>query len=360
MNFDSRLRDGLRQAVDGHDLREDAALHEVKATQPTESADFAVGSLEDLVSQRSQHARTQRIVGAVAACALVAGAVALPVALRNRTRGPAPSTAGQSVTTGYRTTVTVRVGLAQSQSSTPTTQPLGIRLGNPVRLALASATRNTALRETHLGSNDPGIGFQATTDASGDVLTLTVIAPTRGEATTLARNWAHTFVDIRRTDASRQILDDQRNVALRVTELRAELQRVDTQLVKLAPTTYKDLLRFDGGFNNFGGRSAPPQVPERGSPHLLNLAFERIQILASLTQSSRRAAELRFASLSSISEVLAQLVSQTPAVRIRPPHRDSNTPTTVMAIGLLLTGLVLATSAFRLSRGRSRGLSPSH
>jgi len=359
MSFDSRLRDGLRQAVDGHDLREDAALQEVKAAHPTEWADFTVGGLEDLVSQRSQHARAHRIVGTVAVCALLAGAVALPVALRNRPRPPAPRPAGQSVTTGYRTTVTVRVGPAPSHPATPTTQPLGITLAAPVQLALASATRNTALRESHVGSSDPGIGFEATTDAAGDLLSLSVLAPTGGEATTLARNWAYTFIDLRRADARRHILDDQHNVKVQAKELRAELQRVDTQLVKLAPTTYKNLLQYDRAGIDRGLPRPPWPVPEQGaSVKLLNLTFERLQILASLTQSGKRAAELHFESLSPVSEVFAQLISQTPALQIKPPHRDSNTPTTVIAVGLLLAGLALATSAFLLSR-RSRGISPS-
>src|SRR6202521_146262 len=114
MSCDSRLRDALRDAVDGHYLREDVALQEVNAAQPTEWADFTVVALEDdLGSRRSQHARAQRIVGAVAAVgALLAGAVALPVARRDRPGPPAPRPAGQPVTTGYRSTVTVRIGPA--------------------------------------------------------------------------------------------------------------------------------------------------------------------------------------------------------------------------------------------------------
>jgi hypothetical protein len=356
MSFDSRLRDALRHAVDGHDVREDAALEEVKAAQPTEWADFTVVAIEDvLASRRSQHARAQRIVGAFAACALLAGAVALPVALRNRPRPPTPHTAGQPVTAGYRSTVTLRIGQAPSPHATPTTQPLGITLAAPVQLALASGTRNTALRQSHLRSNDPEIEFQATTDATGEVLSLTVIAPTRIETTTLARNWAIVFVDVRKADARRQIKEDQHNLTLRATELQRELQLVDTQLMKLAPTEYKDLLQHDRGGIHLRP-TAPSSAPEQGSVKLLNLAFARIQILASREQSGKRAANLRFILLTP--DVFASLVSQTPAVQIRPPHRDSNTATTLTAIGLLLAGLVLATSAFLLSR-RSRGLSPS-
>jgi len=178
MSCDSRLRDVLREAVAGHDLREEIALEHVKATQPVEWDDFTVGALADLAAPRSQHARAQRIVAALAACALLAGAVALPVALRNRSRRPAPRTASQPVTTGYRSTVVLRTVIWSSPPSTPTTQPLGITLADPVKLALASGTRTTALRQSHLRSDDPGINFQATTDATGHVFSLTVITPT--------------------------------------------------------------------------------------------------------------------------------------------------------------------------------------
>jgi len=362
MSCDSRLRDVLREAVAGHDLREEIALEHVKATQPVEWDDFTVGALADLAAPRSQHARAQRIVAALAACALLAGAVALPVALRNRSRRPAPRTASQPVTTGYRSTVVLRTVIWSSPPSTPTTQPLGITLADPVKLALASGTRTTALRQSHLRSDDPGINFQATTDATGHVFSLTVITPTANETTTLARNWAYLVIDARIADATRQIKEEQHNLDLRATALHSELLRVDLQLVNLAPGTYKDLLQYDFPGPRPGRRTAPPpsstsSAPEQGSVKLLNLEFERAQILSSITQSGTRRAYLRIILLKP--EVLgASPVSQTPPVQIKPPHRDSNMSTVLIAVGLLLAGLVLATSAFWLRR-RSRRVRPA-
>jgi hypothetical protein len=362
MSFDSRVRDELRQAVDGHDLREEAALRQVKSTRPTEWAGFTVVALEDdLAARHSPPRRVQRILGAVAACALLAGAVALPVALRNRSRSPAPHAAGQPVTTGYRSTVTVRIGPPPAQPSTATasttTQAVSVKLGNPARLALTPGLRAIALRRSHLPSNDPGIDFQAKTNATGDVLSLTVIAPTGRESTTLSRNWATAFGTARRADARDQLLRDRHNVQTRVTQLRSELRRVDTQLVMLAPGTYKDVLQYDAADVHPKGSTPPPPVPERATPHVLNLAFERIQILASLAQSARSTAAQRFEGFSPL-VVFAQIVEQTRAVRIQPPHRHSNMSTALIAIGLLLAGAVLATSAFLVGR-RSRTLRPS-
>ena len=292
MTFDSRLRDELRRVVDGHDLREEVALRQVKAAQPTSWADFTVVALEDdLAVRRSPRGPAQRIVGAVAASALLAGAVALPVALRNRPRPAVPPAAGQSVTTGYRSTVTVRIGPAPSQTSTATasttTQPMSVELGNPVQMALAPGLRKIALLHSHLPINEPGIDFRATTNATGDVLSLTVIAPTGRESTTLSRNWATAFGAARRADARNQLLRDRRNVNMRVTQLRSELRRVDAQLEALAPATYKNLLQYDAGGTHPKGSAPPPPVPERATPQVLNLAFERIQILSSLTQSAQ-------------------------------------------------------------------------
>ena len=186
----------------------------------------------------------------------------------------------------------MRIGLPPSQPSTATasttTQPVSVKLGNPVQLALAPGLRQIALHRSHLRSDDPGIDFRATTDATGDVLSLTVIAPTGIESTTLARNWATAFGAARRADARNQLLRDRHNVQLRVTQLHSELQRVDTQLETLAPATYKDLLQYDAGGIHPKGSTPPPPVPERATPQVLNLAFERIQILASLTHYAQK------------------------------------------------------------------------
>ena len=362
MTSDSRIHEVLRHVVDGHDLREELALQEVKAAQPTDWADFTVVALEDdVAARRPRHGHALRIIVAVAACTLVAGAVVLPITLRNRPRPSGPPAAGQPVTTGYRSTVKVRVGLPPAPPTTATgsttTQPVGVKLGNSVQLALASGTRQVALHRSHLGPDEPGIDFRATTDATGDVLSLTAIAPTGSESTTLARNWATAFATARRADARSQLLRSRHNLELRVAQFHNELERVDTQLETLAPATYKDLSQYDPGGIHSAARPKPPfTVPEHATPQVLNLAFERVQILRSLRQITPSASLGHFEGFIT-PLVIAQIISQSPAVRIKPPHRDSNTSTTLIAIGLLLAGLILATSAV-LFRRRSRAGQP--
>ena len=147
-DIDSHLRDELRRVADGLDLREEVALQHVKATQPTDWADFAVVASTTRLLHRSRahpHATARR---RAPACALVAGAVALPIALRDRPSDSAPVAAGQPIATGYRSTATVRVGPPPSQtpsssqpSPTTTTQPVSVKLADPVQFALRSGLR---------------------------------------------------------------------------------------------------------------------------------------------------------------------------------------------------------------------------
>jgi hypothetical protein len=88
MSFDDHLRDELRKATESHPLDADDALHAVKSTQPagataSSTSEPAVVALEDVDLPRRHHVRARRLVGVAAALALVAGAVAVPYALRS-------------------------------------------------------------------------------------------------------------------------------------------------------------------------------------------------------------------------------------------------------------------------------------
>ena len=75
MTFDDHLRDELRHVTQSQPIDADTALDAVK------TAPLAV--LEDAALPRPRHARTRRLIGVAATIALVAGAIALPFALRN-------------------------------------------------------------------------------------------------------------------------------------------------------------------------------------------------------------------------------------------------------------------------------------
>ena len=88
MSFDDRLRDELRKATESHAIDADAALRRVKSP---EAAPIGVPGANDpavvpLVEEDAPHrrqVRARRIIGVAAAIALIAGAIALPFALRD-------------------------------------------------------------------------------------------------------------------------------------------------------------------------------------------------------------------------------------------------------------------------------------
>src|SRR4051812_7976331 len=84
MTFDDRLRDELRRATASQPLDTDAALDAVRgaATAPV-AAEPPVVALEDVAVPRPRRVRTQRLVGVAAAIAIVIGAIAIPLALRD-------------------------------------------------------------------------------------------------------------------------------------------------------------------------------------------------------------------------------------------------------------------------------------
>jgi PASTA domain len=77
MTFDDHLRGELRRVTAAQPLDADAALDAVKAAPGP-----AVAWLEEARPSRPRRARTRRLIGLAAAIALVAGAIALPFALR--------------------------------------------------------------------------------------------------------------------------------------------------------------------------------------------------------------------------------------------------------------------------------------
>ena len=94
MTFDDRMRDELRRAVESHPFDPEAALRGVKGTHsemqpPVSVDDTAVVALVDVDVTRRSHVRAQRIIGLAAAIALIAGGIALPLALRGRTHDTA-------------------------------------------------------------------------------------------------------------------------------------------------------------------------------------------------------------------------------------------------------------------------------
>jgi Mrp family chromosome partitioning ATPase len=248
----------------------------------------------------------------------------------------------------YRSIVTIRVAPKPekdlnakkgNKNTTTTAQPVNLVLSAPQKFALQKRLTVNALRRNHL-SVKSGIGFGTKLDNTETLMSLVVTASTRTQAQRVARTWSFVFVQARKRDAKQQARENLQNLDRRVTKLHTELRRVDARLVKLMPIVYHGVLRFDAPNGNFPGRgqSGPPPVPEQGSVHALNLAFERIQLLSTLVSSGEQAAALKIAQTQP--DVFATVASQTPATRIAKVRA-----TTLPALGGLLGGIVFALGA---------------
>jgi Mrp family chromosome partitioning ATPase len=228
---------------------------------------------------------------------------------------------------------------SSKKNSTTTTQPINIAQTGPEKFALGRGILDASLTRSHL-RRTAGIGFGTRLNETQDMLTLVVTAATPTQAKTVARNWGSIFRRARIADAKAKIRQTQHNLTVRVKKLHDELRRVDARLVKLMPIVYHGVLRFDAPNGNLPGRTAggPPPVPEQGSVVALNLAFERIQLLSSLTESGSKAAELRITVVKP--DVFATVVFQSEAERVAKTQA-----TTLPALGGLFGGLLFALGA---------------
>ena len=84
----------------------------------------------------------------------------------------------------------------------------------------------------------------------------------------------------------------------------------------LAPGSYKDVVHFDEGYGH-GLLKSPPPVPQGGRPES-STSRRTDPDSSTLTQTGNRLATAHVTQ--SIPEVFAQVISQTPAVFIKPPH----------------------------------------
>jgi Mrp family chromosome partitioning ATPase len=251
----------------------------------------------------------------------------------------------------YRSTATVRVAdrpdaedlsssAARRAARTSTTLPDEIALGGPEKFAIRPVLRTRAVRVSSLRLTSR-IGFHARLSDDNAVLSLTVTAPSKVQAETVAKNWAQAFRKARVRAGKRKIIEAQERLVIRVRRLHDELQRVDARLVKMMPIVYSGILRFDAPNGNLRGRSqdGPPPVPEQGTVYGLNLAYERIALIEALTSAAERSSQYRVGQVQQ-SNVIAGLMARTPGERV-----SKSSATTLPALGGLLGGLILALAA---------------
>ncbi len=315
---------------------------------------LTVVALEPQGPLRAAHSRTRRILGSLAASALLASAVALPIALRSHSHDAPPAGAAHASGPRYTSTAVVRVAPKADAAVVSSTRPPGIMLAKALDLARAPKTRNSALAKSHRRAGDPTIGFSATRNPAGDLVSLTVTAPDGALAALVSRNWATALIEARDADAKERIQTNYRDITTTVEQLHNDLRRVDARLKALLPAVYGNIDLYDAPNGNVNPRKAPPPVPPRGSVKALNLAFERIRILSRLNDAGNRVPR----GVAATSLVFTHFVSQTPPRLIKPPHHGTTTSTVLIAIGTVVAALTLLGAAFMLGR-RSRRPRPS-
>jgi hypothetical protein len=196
------------------------------------------------------------------------------------------------------------------------------------------------------------IDFRATLNPARDILSLTVTAPSRYQTETVTRRWASAFIKARRAEVVGELRAKDVALNRRFNALLNELRRVNAELVRIDPATFKGRdLGFHGPNSRaFPDQQPPPlQTPEQQSVRELNLVNERIQLLGLLADVGAEAAHGRIAILGP--NVLATVVAQTPAVRVKTSSPSRTAPVLIgWAIGLV----VVIGGALFVYRRRSR------
>jgi hypothetical protein len=301
MTLDERLRDGLHHAAERGGLDADEVFDSVR------------------LSHGRGVVRT-RIVRKATAFAVVLTLFA----------GVALFVSWRATPERFRSTATVGVA---AQLGSSTIQP-GVKLADPLQLALALSTTQAALAASHLPP-DVHVDFRAKR-AGKNVLALAATAPTARESSIVTRNWETAIAKARQVDARHRLLAARLAVNRRVVALHHQLQTVDAKLARLDPADYRGLLVFDEPNGNLPGlpAHAPPPVPENGTVAEFNLAFERIQILNELENSAKGAASLSLASPYPL--VFTRLITQPHA-----SHVDRIPPAALPALAGWFVALVL-------------------
>ena len=317
MSLDERVRTGLTRSAATSTLDVDAMLDDVVASH----------------GRGRVRSRVVRQATAVAVALTLFVGVAVLVSWRN-----AP--------VRYWSAATLDLGTANSAQ----TAGVSIRLDNAVRLALAPATRRATLLAAHLPADDPDVAFHANAIGAHGLL-LQATADTREVSAAVTDEWAARLALIRRQNARVQLIEARRNVARRVTALLRNLETVDLKLARALPSIYGSVWKYDGP--TVGKRpTAPPPVPERATPTVLNLAFERIQLKSRIEKLGGASASSSFAALTP--NVITKRLDQ---------HAPARVDTTPSPLAPLIgwgagIGLIVA-AAYVVYRRRSTRVHPT-
>jgi hypothetical protein len=216
--------------------------------------------------------------------------------------------------------------------------------------------RTAALRGAHVPTTIRTVGFRANVLSGDQFATLTVTAPTRVLASTVATSWGKAFTVARRQAAHQRILVEQRQLHTKALALRTELLSIDTKLAKLLPGLYAGVFRIDKSFATRpsskpiqGGTGVEdlPRVLDSATPYVLNLALERPQLIQQISDIATRTAELSLTNVTP--DAFAKVVRQTPA-QTATKTRSVKVPAAAGLLGGLALGIAAAVALDRRDR----------
>jgi Mrp family chromosome partitioning ATPase len=262
----------------------------------------------------------------------------------------------------FRSIVTVQVapGSAKPEKSktnsnqTTTTAAPIVATSPATKLALAPTTRAQALKIAGVPANTRGIIYAARLLPDNHFIALTVTSPTKTLTNKVAKGWGTAFAAARLKASQASLVKQRGNIYRSIIKYRAELLSVDLRLAKLLPGIYGGVQKFDRKFGNGSASTsssdagtANPPVPDRASPFILRLVFQRPKLLERITELADQSAAL--AQLNVTPDAFSQVVSTSPAASVT-QTRQTTVPAAAGLLGGLALGIGLAVAVDRRDR----------
>jgi Mrp family chromosome partitioning ATPase len=225
-------------------------------------------------------------------------------------------------------------------------------LQGQAQLALSKPVVRTALRRAGLSPEDLGgvtFAFKtnfvpkdntSTTDQSGgrgDIITLTVTAPSQDLAVRLGDRYADAYIDARRDVVAQSKDSGRRGARASLETLQARLQKVDGDLQAADPSLLADLRRGDAAAAQQPSSEvvAPIDLPGGTPLDTVLLAYEHRTLIQRITNARQNYAENSVGTLTP--EPFATIVERPNPVQIVPELPSPLLPIAVAAVvGLLL------------------------
>jgi Mrp family chromosome partitioning ATPase len=235
--------------------------------------------LADVITSFRRHWRA-----AVGTIVLVGVGLGLFLVLRDQTRDP----------DRWQAAAKVLVPARDDQGELPEGVPPMLLQGQGA-IALGTGVTDTALKIAGLDKADPDdFAFDFASNERGDIYTLSATAPTEDQSRDLANGYAVAYLGARRQSvAAGSVAESQSAEAAlnrlqqRFTQVEAELQRIDPELMATLPDTAEPIDPDTGSVEENPGVELPATIPIETQL----LIYERQDLLRQIETARRRYAQ---------------------------------------------------------------------